>query len=90
MAEAHIAKTDAVLLAAIVAAQGALGLAYVRARDGRPVGAGIAMLFWAAEIAAILLKGPVAPALALVDRGHSLASPTATRPGCARCGRSPD
>jgi len=65
MAEAHIAKTDAALLAAIVAAQGALGLAYVRARDGRPVGAGIAILFWAAEIAAILLKGPVAPALAL-------------------------
>lgn len=65
MAEAHIAKTDAVLLAAIVAAQGALGLAYIHARGGKPVGIGVAALFWAGEIAAILLKGPVGPALAL-------------------------
>lgn len=66
MAEAHIAKTDATLLAAIVAGQGALGLAYIRGRTGNPVSAGVAALFWAAEIAAILLKGPVAPALALL------------------------
>jgi hypothetical protein len=66
MAEAHIAKTDATLLAAIVAGQGALGLAYIRGRAGNPVSAGVAALFWAAEIAAILLKGPVAPALALL------------------------
>ncbi len=65
MAEAHIAKTDATLLAAIVAGQGALGLAYVRARSGRPVSTGVAVIFWAAEIAAILLKGPVGPVLAL-------------------------
>src|SRR5580693_4157758 len=38
IAEAHIAKTDAVLLAAIVAGQGALGLAYVRARAGAALG----------------------------------------------------
>ena len=42
VAEAHIAKTDAALLAAIVAGQGALGLAYVARRAGRPVGCGIA------------------------------------------------
>jgi 4-amino-4-deoxy-L-arabinose transferase-like glycosyltransferase len=66
MAEAHIAKTDAALLAAIVAGQGALGLAYVRMRAGKSVSAGIAVLFWAAEIAAILLKGPIGPVLALV------------------------
>jgi 4-amino-4-deoxy-L-arabinose transferase-like glycosyltransferase len=65
MAEAHIAKTDAALLAAIVVGQGALGLAYIRARRGRPVGINIAIVFWLAEIAAILLKGPVGPALAL-------------------------
>jgi len=65
MAEAHIAKTDAALLAAIVAGQGALGLAYVRARRGKPVGIDVAIAFWLAEIAAILLKGPVGPALAL-------------------------
>jgi 4-amino-4-deoxy-L-arabinose transferase-like glycosyltransferase len=66
VAEAHIAKTDAALLAAIVAGQGALGLAYVRTRAGKPVGVGIAAAFWLAEIAAILLKGPVGPGLAIV------------------------
>jgi len=65
MAEAHIAKTDAALLAAIVAAQGALGLAYVHARAERPISAWIAAVFWIAQVAAVLLKGPVAPALAI-------------------------
>ena len=65
MAEGHIAKTDAALLAAIVAGQGALGLAYVRMRRGKRVGGGIAAAFWAAEIATILLKGPIGPVLAL-------------------------
>ena len=65
MAEAHIAKTDAALLAAVVAGQVALGLAYPRRRAGEPVGKGVAALFWAAEIAAILLKGPVGPGLAV-------------------------
>src|SRR5205807_2898386 len=66
VAEAHIAKTDAALLAAISAAQGALGLAYVRARAGRPVAVWIATVFWIGEIGAILLKGPPGPALAIV------------------------
>ena len=65
-AEAHIAKTDAALLAAVVAGQGSLGLAYTRSRAGAPVGWGIAILFWVAEIAAIFLKGPVGPLLAVV------------------------
>ncbi|HEX6441234.1 MAG TPA: glycosyl transferase [Stellaceae bacterium] len=69
MAEAHIAKTDAVLLAAIVAAQGALGLAYVRARAERPVSAWIAAVFWIAQAAAVLLKGPAGPALAITTAG---------------------
>ncbi|MGE5270915.1 MAG: ArnT family glycosyltransferase, partial [Thiohalocapsa sp.] len=59
VAEAHIAKTDAALLLAIVAAQIALGIAYVRGRSGHPVGMAPAILFWAGEIAAIFLKGPV-------------------------------
>ena len=66
VAEAHIAKTDAALLAAVMAGQGALGLAYVRARTGRPVALWIPAVFWSAEIAAILLKGPPGPALAVV------------------------
>jgi 4-amino-4-deoxy-L-arabinose transferase-like glycosyltransferase len=64
-AEAHIAKTDAALLAAIVAGQGALGLAYTRSRAGARVGSGVVVLFWVAEIAAIFLKGPAGPALAI-------------------------
>jgi 4-amino-4-deoxy-L-arabinose transferase-like glycosyltransferase len=66
VAEAHIAKTDAALLAAVTAGQGALGLAYVRARAGRPVPGWIAVVFWTAELAAIYLKGPPGPALAVV------------------------
>ena len=66
VAEVHIAKTDAALLAAVMTGQGALGLAYVRARTGRPVPVWIAVVFWAAELAAIFLKGPPGPALALV------------------------
>jgi 4-amino-4-deoxy-L-arabinose transferase-like glycosyltransferase len=66
VAEAHIAKTDAALLAAVMAGQGALGLAYVRARTGRPVPLWIPLVFWSAELAAILLKGPPGPVLAVV------------------------
>ncbi len=66
VAEVHIAKTDAALLAAVMTGQGALGLAYVRARTGRLVPVWIAVVFWAAELAAIFLKGPPGPALALV------------------------
>jgi 4-amino-4-deoxy-L-arabinose transferase-like glycosyltransferase len=64
VAEAHIAKTDAALLAATTAGQGALGLAYVRARRGRAVAPWVAAVFWGAEIAAIFLKGPIGPGLA--------------------------
>ena len=66
IAEAHIAKTDAALLAAVIAGQGALGLAYVRARNFRPVPAWIAIVFWTAELAAIFLKGPPGPGLAVI------------------------
>ena len=64
VAEAHIAKTDAALLAAATIGQGALGIAYLRARSGDPAPAWLPLLFWAAEIAAIFLKGPIGPALA--------------------------
>lgn len=59
--EAHLAKTDAVLLACAIAAQGALGEIY---RGGRA--RGWPLLFWAAQGAAILIKGPVVPALSLL------------------------
>ena len=63
--EAHLAKTDAMLLLTCVAAQGALGEIYRRVQRGGGT-AVWALLFWAAQGAAILIKGPVAPALSLL------------------------
>jgi 4-amino-4-deoxy-L-arabinose transferase-like glycosyltransferase len=67
--EAHLAKTDAALLAAVVAGQGALGLAYIAARTGHQVGWPLPLLFWVTEAVAILLKGPPGPLLALLTAG---------------------
>ncbi|HYM03968.1 MAG TPA: glycosyltransferase family 39 protein [Stellaceae bacterium] len=65
--EAHLAKTDAVLLAAVVAAQGALGIIYRDARRGEaPARWGLALLFWTAQGLALLIKGPLAPVLSLL------------------------
>ena len=66
--EAHLAKTDAMLLLACVAAQGALGEIYRAERRGAATSRW-ALLFWAAQGAAILVKGPVAPALSLLTAG---------------------
>jgi 4-amino-4-deoxy-L-arabinose transferase-like glycosyltransferase len=66
VAEAHLAKTDAALLAAVAAGQGALGCVYARARSARRVSIAIALVFWLAEAAAILLKGPAGPIVALL------------------------
>ena len=67
--EAHLAKTDAALLAAVVVAQGALGLVYIATRTGHPVAWPVPLLFWLAEAVAILLKGPPGPLLALLTAG---------------------
>src|SRR6516164_6052529 len=64
VAEAHLAKTDAALLAAMIAGQAALGLAYLAIRAGRRVGWPLPVSFWIAEAAAILLKGPPGPVIA--------------------------
>ncbi|HUZ72908.1 MAG TPA: glycosyltransferase family 39 protein [Stellaceae bacterium] len=63
--EAHLAKTDAVLLAAAVAAQAALGTIYRAARmpGALPAPWRWALLFWVAQGVAMLVKGPVVPAL---------------------------
>jgi 4-amino-4-deoxy-L-arabinose transferase-like glycosyltransferase len=67
--EAHLAKTDAALLAAIVAGQGALALVYRAVRGARPVPPLLPLLFWLAEAVAILLKGPPGPVLVLLTAG---------------------
>src|SRR5581483_2002715 len=61
--EARLAKTDAMLLAATVAAMGALGRAYLAERHPSgtqpPRGWVLPAIFWTALAAGILLKGPV-------------------------------
>jgi len=64
--EAHLAKTDAMLLACVVAMQGALGHIYLKARQGGDAGLRWALFFWAACGAGFLIKGPVPPAIALL------------------------
>ncbi len=62
--ESRIAKSDAALIASIVLAQGALFRLYMA-----PAGSatrGLAALFWLGLGAGVLIKGPVAPALALI------------------------
>lgn len=64
--EAHLAKTDAVLLATVVAAQAALARIYLESRQGRDAGLATALGFWAALGVGLLIKGPIAPMVALL------------------------
>ncbi len=66
VAEAHLATTDAVLLATAMVAQGALAAVYLGARRGEPTGWGMALCFWLAIGVSILIKGPVVPGLSLL------------------------
>ena len=64
--EAHIAKTDAVLLATVVAAQGALGEIYRRACNAEAIDWRMPLVFWVAQGVGLLIKGPVTPFLSLL------------------------
>lgn len=59
--EGRIAKTDAVLLACCTLAQGALAQIYAASRKNEPVDGRLAWLFWIAQGAGILIKGPITP-----------------------------
>ncbi len=59
--EATIAKTDAVLLAAITAAQACLALLYGAIRKMGPIKSFWAYGFWIAFGLGVLIKGPIAP-----------------------------
>ncbi|MGE0724872.1 MAG: ArnT family glycosyltransferase [Alphaproteobacteria bacterium] len=61
--EAHLAKSDAALVAAALAAELGLARLYVAARSGAPPPAGAALLLWAGIGIAGLIKGPVVPAI---------------------------
>ncbi|SOB94179.1 ArnT family glycosyltransferase [Rhodobacter maris] len=60
-AEARIAKTDAVLLATILAAQAVLARLHMRVPGAVPPGSALAFVFWGALAFGILVKGPIAP-----------------------------
>ncbi len=65
--EAHQAKTDALMLACAVAAQGALGRFYLGAKGSAALpGIGVALVFWVAIGLSILVKGPVVPTITLL------------------------
>lgn len=65
--EAHQATTDAVLLAAVVASQGALAALYLRQPEDVPRSTLVpAVIFWFAQGAGILIKGPVVPIITLL------------------------
>ncbi|WP_417767343.1 ArnT family glycosyltransferase [Stappia sp.] len=57
--EARLAKTDAMLLATILAAQGALARIWLDRETGRHPG--LAAVFWVALALSVLIKGPVGP-----------------------------
>lgn len=59
--EARLAKTDAVLLAGVVAVQAALWSLYRSHREARSPSLAAVHGFWIAQAAAILVKGPIAP-----------------------------
>ena len=61
--EGRVAKTDAVLLACAVLAQGALAQIYLAARRNEPSQPRLAWLFWVAQGLGILVKGPITPLL---------------------------
>lgn len=62
--EAHLAKTDAMLLASITAMQTALALFYLRDPGKGTLGPGPWLLLWGGMGLSILLKGPVGPVIA--------------------------
>lgn len=59
--EAHIAKTDAVLLATVMAAQFALVRLFVADRDSVPAPGWAPYMLWASLGVGILIKGPITP-----------------------------
>lgn len=65
-AEAHLAKTDAALAASVLIQQMALWRIYRHCLDGDYVTGKLALLFWGAMAASILLKGPIGPLIALL------------------------
>ncbi len=90
-AEAHLAKTDALLAACATASLGALARTWLAARAGRTPSGPVFAAFWLGMALGILVKGPMVPAVRrpagcrLVDRRplRALAAAPATASGLA-------
>lgn len=63
--EAHLAKTDAVLCATVVAAMAVLARAWMTRVEARPLAWPLCLLFWTAIATGILVKGPITPMVPL-------------------------
>ena len=85
-AEAHLAKTDAMLVAVTLAQQAFLWRIYSLHKDNHHVPGLLALSFWALMAAGILIKGPITPLVAvltlatLAARTRSVGVFGATRP----------
>ncbi len=87
--EARLAKTDAVVLATVMAAMGALARFYLLPKDQR--GWRLPLIFWTAIGLGLLVKGPITPmvpvfaalVLAMKDRGARWLVATRPLPGLA-------
>lgn len=62
-AEAHLATTDALLLATVVASQGSLMRRLLRPAE-HPLA--FSLLFWMAQAIGVLIKGPIAPLVSIM------------------------
>ena len=64
--EGRDAKTDAMLLACCVVAQGALAQIYMASRRNEAVPSRLRWMFWIAQGAGILIKGPITPLISVL------------------------
>jgi len=64
--EAMVAKADATLCAGVVLSMAALARIYAATRSGGPVGWRTQALFWIGQALAMVVKGPVGPAIAVL------------------------
>jgi 4-amino-4-deoxy-L-arabinose transferase-like glycosyltransferase len=64
--ESHLAKTDAVLSATVVAAMAVLARCWMQRTQREPLSWQLCIVFWTAIAVGILLKGPITPMMALL------------------------
>jgi len=71
--EAHLAKTDAMLLGLTTVVLTGLGLVYMQGRGGTAAPSWVPLVFWLALGMSILVKGPVTPMIVVIT-GLALAA----------------